>query len=70
MFLFSRGNPIGPERLIKKLSGEISSEEAFQQWCETEDKEEYPGREEGCHEVEVYLRVLLSEGGRINVGGT
>ena len=31
-FLFSRGNPVGPGRLVRKLRGEMTAEEACDEW--------------------------------------
>ena len=31
-FLFSRGDPVGPRRLVRKLRGEITAEEAADEW--------------------------------------
>ena len=39
-FLFSHGSPAGPERLIRKLSKQISRDEALMEW-ETECSEEH-----------------------------
>jgi hypothetical protein len=40
--LFARGPPRGPERLIRKLSGVISSDEALEEWSE----DNKPGNED------------------------
>ena len=31
-FLFALGNPVGPERLVRKLSGQITGDEAIYEW--------------------------------------
>ena len=33
-FLFSRGPPKGPARLLRKLAGTITSEEALEEWVQ------------------------------------
>ena len=33
-FLFSRGNPVGPGRLVRKLRGEITAEQACDEWLQ------------------------------------
>ena len=33
-FLFSRGNPVGPVRLVRKLRGEITAEQACDEWVQ------------------------------------
>ena len=39
-FLFSRGNPTGPERLRRKLAGDITWEEALLEWAAEDGDEE------------------------------
>ena len=36
-FLFARGPPKGPERLLRKLAGTITSEEALEEWVQDDD---------------------------------
>ena len=36
-FLFARGPPKGPARLLRKLSGAITSEEALEEWVQEDD---------------------------------
>jgi hypothetical protein len=43
-WLFARGPPSGPERLIRKLSGKISSDEALEEWVQ----DTQPGNEEAA----------------------
>ena len=37
-FLFALGNPAGPERLIRKLSGQITEDEAIHEWSTFDDE--------------------------------
>ena len=38
IFLFTQGNPIGPERLIRKLSKQITADQAVHEWNVDDDK--------------------------------
>ena len=40
MLLFSRGPPPGPDRLIRKLSGEITTDQAMEEWMQEEESDE------------------------------
>ena len=40
ILLFSRGPPPGPDRLIRKLSGEITTEQAMDEWLQEEGSDE------------------------------
>ena len=37
--LFAHGNPAGPKRLLRKLSGQITAEQAIMEWGAAEDAE-------------------------------
>ena len=37
-FLFALGNPVGPERLVRKLSGQITADEAIYEWSALDDE--------------------------------
>eukprot|EP00959_Pyramimonas_sp_CCMP1952_P172570 3605859-Pyramimonas_sp.AAC.1 len=37
-FLFALGNPVGPERLMRKLSGQITGDEAIHEWGTLDDE--------------------------------
>ena len=37
-FLFALGNPVGPERLVRKLSGQITEDEAIHAWSTLDDE--------------------------------
>ena len=40
ILLFCRGPPPGPDRLIRKLSGEITTEQAMEEWLQEEESDE------------------------------
>ena len=40
ILLFCRGPPPGPDRLIRKLSGEITTEQALEEWKQEEEPDE------------------------------
>ena len=38
-FLFRHGNPAGPDRLLRKIRGEISAKQAFEEWAACSNEE-------------------------------
>ena len=42
--LFAFGNPAGPERLVRKLSGEITADAAIQEWSTLGDEAAEAGK--------------------------
>ena len=38
-FLFRHGNPAGPDRLLRKIRGEISAKQAFEEWATCSNEE-------------------------------
>ncbi len=47
--LFSRGPPKGPDRLIRKLRGDITVEEALDEWRQGEDETGDAALKDGCN---------------------
>ena len=55
-WLFSRGPPKGPDRLIRNLSGEITAEQAMEEWLQEEESDEGEANDKSTDPMKKHYR--------------